>query len=161
MIYKKTIKLLIFLFVVIMLSHCTGAPKEGIPSYREAKSDNLPDDIGQLEDILKNNPDSSIRAKAHLQLALLHSSYKNPNPNYQLALKELENYMSVEPAGRMNEDIQNFLAILREMDKMLEENKKMKQRMGQLTKENKDLKDAVLQLKNLDISMEEKRKKAK
>ncbi|MCK5140285.1 MAG: hypothetical protein KAQ85_10620, partial [Thermodesulfovibrionia bacterium] len=122
MTYKKGIKLLIFLVMLIILSHCTSWHKEGVSSYSDVKPYNLPNDIGRLEKIVKNNPESSIRAKAHFQLALLYSSYKNPNPNYQQALKELEAYISLNSSGKVSEEILNWLAILRELDKIIDEN---------------------------------------
>lgn len=161
MILKKVIKLLILLLALIMLSQCAGAHKEGIPSYSKVKPDNLSNDIGRLEEIVKNNTDSSMLAKAHFQLALLYSSYKNPNPNYQQALKELEVYISLNPSGEVSEGIQNLLSILRELDKIIEDNKKIKQQNSLLIRESKGLKESVEQLKNLDIKMEEKKKKVK
>lgn len=161
MTFKKVIKLLILLLALIMLSQCAGAHKEGIPSYSKVKPDNLSNDIRRLEEIVKNNTDSSMLAEAHFQLALLYSSYKNPNPNYQQALKELEAYISLSPSGEVSEGIQNLLSILRELDKTIEDNKKIKQQNSLLIRESKELKESVEQLKNLDIKMEEKKKKVK
>jgi hypothetical protein len=147
MTFKKGIKLLIFLVILIPLSHCASWHKKGASSFGDVKSYNFSHDIVRLEKIVKNNPESSIRAKAHFQLALLYSSYKNPNPNYQQALKELEAYISLNSSGKVSEEILNWLAILRELNKLIDENQKMK--------------ESVKQLKNLDIEIEEKKKKLK
>jgi hypothetical protein len=159
MMNKKGIKLFIVLSLFILLSHCISWHREEVPSHKSVAPVNFPDDITSLEEIAKNNPDSSVRAKSHLQLALLYSSYKNPHPHYQQALKELEAYIDLNSSGEVSEEIQNLHAILREMGKITSENQKMKHENRLLRKQNIKLRESVKQLENLDIEMEEKRKK--
>ena len=144
-----------------MLSHCATLHKEPAPPAPDLKTQSLPEDIKSLEEIAKKHPDQSMRAKAHLKLAKLYSSYKNPNFNYRRALKELEMYLSFNPPDGKTDEIQNLLAILHELDRMNEENKKLRQKMDQLIEENKELKNSIERLKHLDIKIEEKRKKIK
>jgi outer membrane protein assembly factor BamD (BamD/ComL family) len=121
----------------------------------------LTEDTGHLEEIAQKQSDQSMRAKSHLELARLYSSHKNPNLDYQRALKELEMYLSLNPDDAETDEIQNLLAILRELDRVTEENRKSRQKVNQLTKENKELKASVKELKNLDIKIEEKRRRVK
>jgi len=148
----------VFFFLFIILSHCTTAQKEHTTSVPELKTESLPEDIKLLKEIAQKDPDQSMRAKAYLKLAKLYSSHKNPNLNYQQALKALEMYLSFDPADGGTDEIEDLLAILRAMEKINEENKKSRQKVNQLVRDNKELKESLEQLKNLDIKMEEKRK---
>lgn len=152
-------RFLVFFFLIIILSHCTTAQKEHTTSMPDLKTQSLSENIKLLKEIAQKHPDQSMRAKAHLKLAKLYSSHKNPNLNYQQALKELEMYLSFNPADGGIDEIQDLLAILRAMEKINEENRKSRQKVNQLVRENKELNESLEQLKNLDIQMEEKRKK--
>ena len=102
-------------------------------------------DLEKLNKITKKHPDSSVRADAHLKLAAYYSNHKNAD--YPEALKELEAYAALDPEGAKKENIQNWLAVLREFERT-------KNRL-------KESKDSLEQLKTLDIKIEEKRKKVK
>jgi len=153
---KMTSRFLLVLFALTVLSNCATMHKEPAPPAQSP-----PEDVKPPEEIAQGHPDQSMLAKAHLQMATLYSFYKNPELNYQRALKELEIYLSFNPADGGTDEIQNLLAILRELDRVNEENKKSRQKVNQLSKENKELKASVKELKNLDIKIEEKRKKVK
>ncbi|HSE84463.1 MAG TPA: hypothetical protein VLB01_07950 [Thermodesulfobacteriota bacterium] len=138
--------------------------------------------IAALEKITINHPDPSVQTKARLELAMLHSSYKNPKPDYRRALDELEVYIFLDPEGGRDDAIQNWLAVLRTLQKLEEENNKIKWIINQLTTENqslaeenkemketiehletldKEMKETIEQLKSLDLRLEEKRKNIK
>lgn len=158
MIYKMKMAsgFLLILSMVIILSGCATMRQEPQPPAQT-----LTEDTGHLEEIAQKQSDQSMRAKSHLELARLYSSHKNPNLDYQRALKELEMYLSLNPDDAETDEIQNLLAILRELDRVTEENRKSRQKVNQLTKENKELKASVKELKNLDIKIEEKRRRVK
>jgi hypothetical protein len=158
---KSISGLAVLLSVLIMMSQCTTVHKETVSPIPDLKTEKIPDEIERLEEIADKHADPSIRAKAYLHLAKLYSSYKNTKPNYQQALKKLEMYLSFEPAKGETDEMQNWLALLRELVKEHDEIRKAKQTINQLAKENKELKDAVEELKNIDIQMEEKRKQVK
>lgn len=174
--------LVALLCALIILSQCTTAYKEAPLPHPGLETEKLPDDIEHLTDIADKAAEPSMRAKADLQLAKLYSSYKNPKPDYQQALKRLEMYLSFDPAKADTDEMKNWLSLLRELGEEREEIRKATQTINQLTKdnnqlikdnnqlikdnrevakENKDLKDAVEELKNIDIKMEEKRKQIK
>ncbi len=157
--------------------------------YPNLKGQEFQKEIVQLESLIDNNSEPTLRAKLHLRLGLLHLDSKNPNPNYLTAVKELESSLTLDPKGERKGEVQNLIQLLREMRKMTEENKKIKAKTDQLTQENQEikkenletkkenlevknenqelkknveqLKDLVEQLKNLDVNIEERRKKIK
>jgi hypothetical protein len=179
---KRMCGLVALLCALIMLSQCATAHKEAPLPHPALETEKLPDDIERLTDIADKAADPSMRAKADLQLAKLYSSYKNPKPDYQQALKRLEMYLSFDPAKGETDEMKNWLSLLHELAEGSEEIRKATQTLNQLTKdnnqlikdnreltkenrelakENKELKDTVEELKNIDIKMEEKRKQIK
>lgn len=150
--------------------------------YPNLKGQEFQKEIVQLESLIDKNPEPTLRAKLHLRLGLLHLDSKNPNPNYLTAVKELEEYLTLDPKGEKREEAHNLIQLLREIRKMTEDNKKIKAKTDQLTQENQEikkenievkkenqehkknveqLKDLVEQLKSLDVNIEERRKKIK
>ena len=158
---KSISGLVVLLSALIILSQCAPVYKEAAPPLPGVKAEKMSDDVERLEEIADKDSDPSVRAKAQLRLAKLYSSHENPRPNYQQALKRLEMYLSFNPAEGEADEMQDWLALLRELVKEHDELRKAKQTMSQLAKENKELKDTVEGLKNLDIKMEEKRKQVK
>lgn len=149
-------KLLAVFFIGIMASNCA----KSFTTDKIIKPEDFSKEIARLEAIAKS-ADLSAQPKAHLQLALLYSHYKNPNSDYIVALKELETYISLDPEDGRATEIQNLLAILRRFKKITDENQQIKVKVEQLFLENSEIKKAVEQLKHLDIRMEEKRKEVK
>ncbi len=179
---RKTPLPLIF-FIGLMLIDCskiyTHKTEEDNSVYPSKSSINFSKKIAALEKITIYHPDPSVQTKARLQLAMLHSSYKNPKPDYQRALDELEAYIFLDPDGGRKDEIQNWLAVLRVLQRFEEENNKIKWIINQLTIENQNLteenkamketieqletldkerKETIEQLKSLDLQLEEKRK---
>jgi hypothetical protein len=142
------------LSMIVMLSQCSVAYKETVPPLSNVKPENIADEIKRFERITGGDKDPSGKAEAHLQLAKLYSSYKNPKPDYRRALKELELHLSLDPANAKIYEIQNWRALLRELARMEEELQKARQTIS-------ELKDAVEKLKEIDIQMEEKKKQVK
>jgi hypothetical protein len=144
---RSIAKVFLWCCVLILLADCTSARRETGPGLSDVKTGKFAGEMARLEEIAKNDPDPFARAEAHLSRARLYSSYKNPNPDYRQALRELEKYLSFNPPKGKTVEIRNWLAILRELDRV--------------KKENNDLKDILERLKNLDITIEEKRKQVK
>ncbi|HEX3036221.1 MAG TPA: hypothetical protein VHT73_14070 [Thermodesulfobacteriota bacterium] len=187
--YKKIQEkaaLLLILPIALMLLNCTSKhtpnTEQDNSFYTNLSSTDFPKEIDVLEKITTQHPDPSVQTNAHLQLAMLHLSYKNPNPDYQRALDELEIYIFLDPDWGKKDEIQNWLAVLREIEKLSEENKIMKGSINLLTEENQNLvnennemketieqletldtemKETIEQLKSLDLRLEEKRKNIK
>jgi chromosome segregation ATPase len=95
----------------------------------------------RLEKRIQEQGDASVRAKSHLQLAWLYSSYKNPKMDYGKALKEFETYLSLVPDGAGDDEIQNWLCILRQLERSENESMKMRERIEILSRENQENKN--------------------
>ena len=102
-------------------------------------------EIARLKKVIKSHPKRSERVKAHLYLASLYASYKNPNKNYNKALEELNRYISLNPKAAKEYDVQNRLHLLREIEQLSEKNVKLEQ--------------AIEELKLLDQQIEQKRER--
>jgi hypothetical protein len=112
-------------------------------------SDRKPGDyskeIARLKNVIKNPPKRSERVKAHLHLASLYASYKNPNKDYNKALEQLNSYISLNPKAAKEYDVQNRLHLLKEIQRLSEKNVKLEQ--------------AIEELKLLDQQIEQKRER--
>ncbi len=136
-------------------------------------------EISKQEETARSAPEASERMQAHLKLARLYTSYKNPQRNYQKALKHLEIYASLQPEFAKNEDLRNWLSALKQMErqrqkvaqsqqdisKLKKTNKRLKRNNArlkkinnQLTESNETLTKTIEMLKNIDRNIEEKRK---
>ena len=157
------IKLFVFLFIWVMIANCARMRSPLIEKdsvfYPVLYPQYFPKEIARVEKILKYHPDPSIRAMAHLQLVLLNTNYRNPNPDYLRALEELKAYIALDPEGSKNEEVQNMLALLSEIEKIVKENEEMKESVRLLTIQNQRAKKTIQELKDLDVEIEEKRRK--
>ena len=162
---KTVIKLFLLLFTGLMISNCapknTAVIEKDSVFYPVLYPQYFPKEIARVEKIVKYHPDPSIRAMAHLQLVLLYTNYKNPNPDYIRALEELKTYMALERDGGKTEEVQNLLALLSEIEKVVKENEEMKKSIDFLTEQNQRIKKTIQELKDLDLQIEEKRRKNK
>jgi outer membrane protein assembly factor BamD (BamD/ComL family) len=102
-------------------------------------------EIARLKTVIKSHPERSERVKAHLHLASLYASYKNPNKNYNKALEELNRYISLNPKAAKEYAVQNRLHLLKEIEQLSEKNVKLEQ--------------AIEELKLLDQQIEQKRER--
>jgi outer membrane protein assembly factor BamD (BamD/ComL family) len=128
---KRLSGLLILLSVLVMLAQCATVCKETpLPGQ---KTEKMLGEIGSLEEVADKHADRSMRAEANLQLAKLYSSYKNPRPDYEQALKRLEMYLSFYPAKGKTDEMQNWLSLLQELVTGREEIRKATQTINQLT----------------------------
>jgi hypothetical protein len=121
--------------------------------------------------------------ETYLDLAMLYVDHENPKPDYRLALKDLDSYSVLDPAGARSREVRNWIAVLRrlealegeaaelrrqgeEKDKALERARKEAQearkeaqearRNGEaLVRENGDLAEIVKQLRKENQEMKE------
>ena len=100
-------------------------------------------EIARLKEMSKNHAERSERVKAHLHLACLYASYKNPDKDYIKALQHLNRYSALNPKAAKDYDVQNRLHLLREIEQLSEKNVKLEQ--------------AIEELKLLDQQIEQKR----
>jgi hypothetical protein len=132
---KGLIYLLLWVSILV-ISSCS--PKFTTPRTGEEFSR----EISRLEKISTEDPDPSVRAKSHLQLGRLYTHYKNPQRDYLKGCQEFEAYLALVPADRKNDDLQDWISVLKELEKSERELKKsekeaagLKGKMGSLTGE--------------------------
>ena len=102
-------------------------------------------EISRLKKVIKNHPERSERVKAHLYLASLYASYKNPGKDYGEALEHLNRYNALNPKAAKEYDVQNRLHLLKEIEQLSEKNMKLEQ--------------SIEELKLLDQQIEQKRER--
>jgi DNA repair exonuclease SbcCD ATPase subunit len=106
--------------------------------YTPPTPEDYAQETARLEKRLQKQGDASVRAKSHLQLAWLYSSYKNPKMDYGKALIEFEAYLSLVPDEAGDDEIQNWLSILRQLERSEKESTKMTERIEVLSRENQE-----------------------
>jgi len=114
-------------------------------------------ETSRLEKRGREHPETSARAKSHLQLAFLYVNYRNPQLNYARALQEMESYFSLSPGKTQTDDVQNWLAVLREVGKLQTGMERMQKVNKSLRDEVAGLKGTIEELKSLDRHIEQRR----
>jgi hypothetical protein len=114
-------------------------------------------ETARLEKRIQEQGDVSIRAKFHLKLAWLYSSWKNPKRDYAKALDEFETYLSLEPDEAGDDEIQNWLCILRQLGRSENESMKMRERIEILSREYQENKSLRANMEVLAKENAEKR----
>lgn len=154
----RVIKLFLLALIALTVSQCTPAPLHKDAELKDMKFSarlkpkDFPREIARLEKIAKTNPDVSVQARAHLQLAMLFLDHRNPAVNYLRALRELEAYISLDPEGGRADEVQTWRALLNKIELLTKENNVIKE-------ENQKMKGIIENMKSLDIQLEQKRKK--
>ena len=90
--------------------------------------------IAKQEQIVRTSDDASERTRAHLELAHLYTSYKNPQRNYKRALKHLEIYASLEPDFSNDKELGNWLSALKEIERLAQKIESQDKESRQLNK---------------------------
>jgi outer membrane protein assembly factor BamD (BamD/ComL family) len=96
----------------------------------------FPERIKQLEAIAQNHDSISVRNRAHFYIALTHIHYKNPSPDYSLAIKHLDEYIALDPDNVRIDEILIWMSVLRDLDRSLKEYDGLKRKCELLNQEN-------------------------
>jgi hypothetical protein len=148
----------IFLLLFLMVSCSVQGLKkpEGEKEFSQKTS--------HLGKLAREDPKASVRAQSHLLLAFLYVNHRNPQLNYNQALHEMESYLSLAPAEAQTDDVQNWLAVLREvgklqatLEKVQKANKSLHDEVAGLKEMNNKMRETIERLTSLDRQMEEKR----
>ena len=149
-------------------------------------AEGISQEIARSEKQISNPEDAAARAEGHLRLAWLYLDHRNPRADYGRALKEFETYARLAPEKAEDEEIQEWLSVLRAFEALKKENallqeqilaatkekgegkglldqqsatnKKLKADNQKLRENNKHLQETIKKLKNLDRQIEERRK---
>ncbi len=147
---------LLFLFVVSCSVRQVVKKPEGEKDFFQETS--------QLEKLVREHPEPSVRDQSRLQLAFLYVNHRNPQLNYTQALQEMETYLSVTSVKAPTEDFQNWIMVLREieklktnLDRVQKANKNLRDEVAGLKETNHKMRETIEKLQRLDRQIEEKR----
>ena len=135
------------------------------PAAPKMANDKYSQEIAKLNQLVKKKSKSPAAKEAHLKLARLYSDHKNQNRNYQKALKHLQVYIRFDKS-KVNGDTLNWLASLKEIDRLAKEvnsqNRqigRMKKKLEQSKKETSALTRTNRKLRREEISLRDKTRK--
>jgi len=184
----KLIVLFFLLCMVIFITGCVLQTKNMKNStyYLALQTKEIKTEISHLENALKSEDNSLSRPTSldYFYLALLYSHFKNPEPDYKHAFKNLEEYISLDPEGaEQKSSVQYLMSLLKKLIKnenrcneliknatscnelktlittLKQENKTLTKKYENLVIENQNTKEIIEKLKQLDIQLEKKRGK--
>jgi predicted Zn-dependent protease len=162
--------------MVIFITGCVQQTKNMKDStyYLTLQTKEIKTEISRLEKALKSEDDSLSRPTSLYYLALLYSHFKNPEPDYKHAFKNLEEYILLDPEGaEQKSSVQYLMSLLNKLIKnenlcnelktlittLKQENKTLTEKYEKLVIENQNTKEIIEKLKQLDIQLEKKREK--
>ena len=142
-------------------------------NINEVRSEDYPEEISRHLDIVDNSQERDARVDAQLQLARLYSSVVNPERNNKKAIEHLEKYIASVPEANVQYKAKDWLATLKDIERLTKKTKLLNVRVRDLKRENKalddtieklkqdnqDLNDKIEKLKTLEIMHEKKKKK--
>jgi len=149
-------------------------------NVNDLRPEDYPVEISRQLDVVQNHQEKDARVDAQLQLARLYSSVKNPKHNNKNAIAHLEKYTASVPEAHVQYKAKDWLATLKDIERLTEKAKSLNVRVRDLKREkkaldrenrtlddtveklkqdNQDLNDKIEKLKALEIMYEEKKKK--
>ena len=135
----------IFLLLGCSLKH---SPRTGEEFSRETN---------RLETLIRESADPSARGKLHRQMAELCIHHQNPGRNYGKALREFEAYLLLTPVEDRTEEAQNWIGVLRALERAEKETVQCTGIMENLAVENRGKEEALnRQEKMLDLERKKK-----
>lgn len=180
-------QLIFFVIIVVLLSSgcCSLFRAHGLapPVFREDFSlldpKDFPEKIKQLEEISLNHKSMSVRTRALFYIALAHTHYNNPSPDYSKAVTYLDKYIALASDNKDIDEIVAWKFALHTLDSSLREYEKLQKSYAQLKQEyerankNRDSLNKVIEnqkkeieslketIKKLDVVQQEIEKKKK
>ncbi|MCD4804582.1 MAG: hypothetical protein K8R07_02780 [Desulfobacterales bacterium] len=115
---SKLIILFFLLCLVIFITGCVQQTKNIKDStyYLTLQRKEIKTEISHIENALKSEDDSLSRQSSLYYLALLYSHFKNPEPDYKHAFKNLEKYISLDPKGaEQKSSVQYLMSLLKKL----------------------------------------------
>ena len=144
---KVFLLVLVFIFLVLGCS-LKHSPRTGEEFSRETN---------RLETLIRESADPSARGKVHRQLAELLIHQQNPGRNYGKALREFEAYLLLTPVEDRTEEAQNWIEVLRELERAEKETAQSTRIRENLVVENREKEEALnRQEKMLDLERKKK-----
>ncbi len=97
-------------------------------SRHPGQAKDFPREISRLERMARYHPEVSVRARSHLDLAFLYLNPKNPELDYGRAIQEMTHYVSLNPTGTGDETVLDWIAALKHMARLRQENMELGKR---------------------------------
>ena len=140
-------------------SHLTISNQEpASPAETPAPVNGYAGEIAALDTVIRQDSRPGDAKNAHLKLAQLYSDHNNQHRNYRKALQHLEAYMSLEESS-VNGETLNWLASLKEIDRLYSEISLMEQQLEESNKANLALKRTNRKLTQEEINLRDKNRK--
>ena len=161
-------KLIVLFFLFCMVIFITGCIQqtENIKDstyYFTLQTQEIKTEISCLENALKSEEDLLSRQASLYYLSLLYSHFKNPEPDFKHAFKNLEKYMSLDPEGaEQKSSVQYLMSLLKKLitnEDCCNELIKNKSRCNELIKNANncnELKTVITTLKQKNKTLTEK-----
>ncbi len=144
-------KKVIVLLAVIWFSGCattnfvSGPEKQLQDAAVSVKEKRYKEAAAAYKKIAAESPDSALTADALFGLALLQAHHDNSQRDYTQATRTFSEFLKRYPDNRRADEAQTWISVLKTVQ--------------ELKKQNELLNESIEELKQLDISHEEKRKK--
>ncbi len=161
---SKPILIFFLLCMVIFTFGCAQQTKniQSSAHYFTLQPKEIKTEISHLENVLNSEDDSLSRQTSLFYLALLYSHAKNPEPDYKHALKNLEEYISLDPETEQISSVQYLMSLLKKLVKNENLCNELKTLIMTLKQENKtlnELKTLITTLKQENKILTEKYEK--
>jgi hypothetical protein len=129
----------VFLLVLVFIFLLWGCSLK----HRPQSGEEFSRETNRLETLIQESADPSDRATLHLQLAELFTHHQNPGKNYGKAIREFETYLSLAPVEARTDEAQNWLGVLRELERAGKEAVQCTGKMENLVGENREKREAL------------------
>ena len=160
-------KPILIFFLPCMVIFTTGCAQQtktikSSTYYFTLQTKEIKTEISHLENALKSEDDSLSRPTSLFYLALLYSHSKNPEPDYKHALKNLEEYISLDPETEQKSSVPYLMSLLKKLVKNENLCNELKTLITTLKQENKTLNESktlITTLKQENKTLTEKYEK--
>jgi chromosome segregation ATPase len=141
--------LTVVIALVVTFSGCSHMMNSGKVTADSASQpvadDKYSREMIELNQVIRQNSQSTEAKNAHLKLAHLYSDHNNRRQNYHLALKHLEAYIILEESAVDGETL-DWQASLKEIDRLSKEIAAQNQQINKMQDQLKQSKKAELAL---------------
>jgi hypothetical protein len=140
---------MIILIIGLLFSNCSlfkkkvTEPKIFEIQLETLSPDQYPDYVTELKAISQENSNQANIQKAHLLIAEVSVHHKNPAPDYNLALREFELYLKLNPEARQKDKILTWILLLKELIKVKNNNKILQDQIATNSKNLQKLQDVI------------------
>ena len=154
--FTVTVALVLVFAGCSYLTNFNRAPSS--PADGQAVDNRYASEITELDRVIQGDSKPGDAKNAHLKLAQLYSDHNNQHRNYHKALEHLEAYMMLEESS-VNAETLNWLASLKEIDRLCGEISRVQQELEASHKETLALKRTNRKLTQEEINLRDKNRK--